>query len=213
MSSRVLKKLHGEPELDKKIEAEEILSDIESEKEKKQINNRYDLVSWFSFLFSIWFAVSGWWFSIIAKFVFVLYFFRTSRWKNVLGLQSEVFVNYLKCWCFWLRKRFSFLKHWHGQIFRTFSIVIYRTTMLFSRHFHYPFGILCDRSHLPWFINLRMQQFQFVDSATSHLRVHYTVFTRVYVGYCFKWKWLKLEFLVFAAQRTIIVGKWSQRRR
>lgn len=43
MSSRVLKKLHGEPELDLK-EAEEILSDIESEKEKKQINNRYDLV-------------------------------------------------------------------------------------------------------------------------------------------------------------------------
>ncbi|KAJ6644186.1 Transcription factor 25 [Pseudolycoriella hygida] len=44
MSSRVLKKLHGEPELDAK-EAEDILSDIESEKEKKQINNRYDLLN------------------------------------------------------------------------------------------------------------------------------------------------------------------------
>lgn len=43
MSSRVLKKLHGEPKLNIN-EAEEILSDIESEKEKKQINNRYDLV-------------------------------------------------------------------------------------------------------------------------------------------------------------------------
>lgn len=45
MSSRVLKKLHGEPELDIK-EAEEILSDIELAEggEKKQLNNRYDLV-------------------------------------------------------------------------------------------------------------------------------------------------------------------------
>ncbi|KAG4075327.1 hypothetical protein HA402_003118 [Bradysia odoriphaga] len=43
MSSRVLKKLHGEPELDKN--EEDILSDIESEKEKKQINNRYDLLN------------------------------------------------------------------------------------------------------------------------------------------------------------------------
>lgn len=43
MSSRVLKKLHGEPELDKN--EEDVLSDIESEKEKKQINNRYDLLN------------------------------------------------------------------------------------------------------------------------------------------------------------------------
>lgn len=83
MSSRVLKKLHGEPELDLK-EAEEILSDIESEKEKKQINNRYDLVMCYPSIVCTFF---------IAKFVFVLYW--TIQWKEELGLQSNVLINYL----------------------------------------------------------------------------------------------------------------------
>lgn len=72
MSSRVLKKLHGEPELDIN-EAEEILSDIESEKEKKQINNRYDLVS-------VNFSVVHFFF--IAKFCFCFVFW-TFNWKRV----------------------------------------------------------------------------------------------------------------------------------
>lgn len=47
MSSRVLKKLHGEPDLEIK-EQDELLSDIENDigTKKKQLNiNRYDLVS------------------------------------------------------------------------------------------------------------------------------------------------------------------------
>lgn len=48
MSSRVLKKLHGEPDLEIK-EQDELLSDIENDigngTKKKQLNiNRYDLV-------------------------------------------------------------------------------------------------------------------------------------------------------------------------
>ncbi len=89
MSSRVLKKLHGEPELNTN-EAEEILSDIESEKEKKQINNRYDLVN----MLTVWCGrVLLYKVFIIAKFVFVLDFGR--RMGNELGLQYNVLIKYL----------------------------------------------------------------------------------------------------------------------
>lgn len=55
MSSRVLKKLHGEPDLEIK-EQEEQQSDIENEinngAKKKQFNiNRYDLVNYIIFVF------------------------------------------------------------------------------------------------------------------------------------------------------------------
>lgn len=91
MSSRVLKKLHGEPELDKK-EAEEILSDIESEKEKKQINNRYDLVNlcneWLCCVFRFVFR-----FVNIGCEIFCFCFcIERLNWKHdgELGLQSKV---------------------------------------------------------------------------------------------------------------------------
>lgn len=82
MSSRVLKKLHGEPELEIK-EAEEILSDIELAEgsEKKQLNNRYDLVRYI--------FCCDFYFHYEICFCFVLGRFN----GNKLGLQFKVLFN------------------------------------------------------------------------------------------------------------------------